>query len=439
MDVAILWHFHQPVYRKPGTREYVLPWVNFHSTKNYHQMARLAEETGYPCTFNIVPCLAEQIRDYADGRAEDPVQRCFERRPESLAPADLERLRAFAPGEADPARLQVRALQSFLSPIDPIPEDLDALLHGQRALLSGLLDRFRKLSEEGRVEIMTTPYYHPLTPLLFDLRAAEGHELPSVRFAYPEDGRLHIDRARVFMDGLFGRPPRGLWPSEGGVSREVAAAAARSGFEFAVTDENVLWRSLGRAADRKRLYAPSRSENLTLFFRDRELSDVIGFEYHRWNARDAVADFLSRLEARRREGGDEAFVVVALDGENAWGSYRDNGVPFLRELFGRILASPAFRPVFFADLLDARGRGEDLDLVPGTWLGSFSKWVGSPAKNEGWTALAEARQACGPVEDILIAEGSDWFWWFGEGQPVFDELFRAYLAAARARGRGETV
>jgi alpha-amylase/alpha-mannosidase (GH57 family) len=436
MDLAILWHFHQPVYRKPGTRDYVLPWVNFHSTKNYHQMARLAEESGYPCTFNIVPCLAEQIRDYASGRAHDPVQKCFESRPENLSPADLERLRPFAPGESDPARLQVEALRSFFSPVDPIPGDLEALLQGQRFILSGLLDRFRKLSEEGRVEIMTTPYFHPLTPLIFDLQAAEGHDLPSVKFAYPEDGRLHLDRARAFMDGLFGRPPRGLWPSEGGVSRAVAAAAARSGFEFAVTDENVLWRSLVGGADRKRLFAPSRTEDLTFFFRDRELSDLIGFEYHRWNERDAVADFLGRLESRRKEAGDEAFVVVALDGENAWGSYRENGLPFLRELFGRILASPSVRPVFFEDLLKAHGRGADLDLVPGTWLGSFGKWVGSPAKNEGWRALAEAREACGPVEDILIAEGSDWFWWFGEGQPVFDGLFRDYLEAALSRRRG---
>jgi len=433
VDLAILWHFHQPVYRKPGTREYILPWVNYHATKNYHQMARLAEETGYPCTFNIVPCLAEQIRDYAAGRAKDEIQRRLEARPEDVRPEELDGLRPFAPGESDPALLQLRALQSFFSPIDEIPDDKPSLLDRQREILAGLLPRIRSLSEEGKVELMTTPYYHPLTPLIFDLRAAEGHVLPSVSFAYPQDARLHIDRARVFMDGLFGRPPSGLWPSEGGICREVAAAAARSGFSFAVTDENVLWKSLGPGAERKRLFSPSRDEGLTLFFRDREISDLIGFEYHRRDEKEAVADLLGRLESRRREAGDDGFLVVALDGENAWGSYRENGLPFLREMFGRILDSTSLRPVFFADLLATRGPGKDIGLVPGTWLGDFSKWIGSPAKNEGWAALSRAREACGPVEEILIAEGSDWFWWFGEGQPAFDALFESYLRAALAK------
>ncbi|MBM3294458.1 MAG: hypothetical protein FJY82_08020, partial [Candidatus Aminicenantes bacterium] len=421
---------------KPGTRKYVLPWVNFHATKNYHQMARLAEETGYPCTFNIVPCLADQIRDYAAGRAEDETQQYFECRPEDLGRAGLERLRPFAPGEDDPARLQVRALRSFFSPVDEIPEGKEALLGRQREILAGLIPRFRRLLEEGRVEVTTSPYYHPLTPLVFDIRAAAGHDLPPVPFAYPEDGRLHIDRARAFMDGLFGKAPRGLWPSEGGISREVAAAAARSGFAYAVTDENVLWKSLGGGAERKRLFAPSRTEDLTIFFRDRELSDLIGFTYHRWNERDAVADFLGRVESRRREAGDDALLVIALDGENAWGSYPGNGLPFLRELLGRILSTPTLRPVFFEDALAARGPGEEVDLVPGTWLGDFSKWVGSPAKNEGWTSLARAREICGPVEEILVAEGSDWFWWFGENEPVFDALFKDYCRAALDRAGG---
>jgi alpha-amylase/alpha-mannosidase (GH57 family) len=433
VNLALLWHFHQPIYRKPGTREYALPWVNFHTTKNYHQMARLAEETGYPSTFNIVPCLAEQIQDYALGRAEDPVQRSLEARPEDLTAADFERLRPFAPGEPGAAGLQLQALRSFFSPVEEIPADRKGLLGRQQEIFSGILPRFRRLWEEGRVELLTTPYYHPLTPLLFDIRAADGPDLPAVSFSYPEDGRLHLDRSRAFIHGLFGRPPSGLWPSEGGLSRAVAEAAFRSGFAFAVTDENILWKSLRCRADRRRLFAPSQSEGLSLFFRDRELSDLIGFEYHRWPERDAVTDFLRRLEDRRGVGGDDGLLVIALDGENPWRSYRENGVPFLRELYGRILDSASLRPVFFEEYLAGHGPGEEIDLVPGTWLGSFAKWIGTPAKNEGWLTLSRAREAFGSTEEILVAEGSDWFWWFGEGQPVFDKLFQSYIDAAAAR------
>ena len=67
MHLALLWHFHQPIYRRPGSRDYVLPWVNFHATKNYHQMARLAEETGFPCTYNFVPCLSGADRGLRPG------------------------------------------------------------------------------------------------------------------------------------------------------------------------------------------------------------------------------------------------------------------------------------------------------------------------------------------------------------------------------------
>ncbi|MHB8055027.1 MAG: hypothetical protein ACYDH3_07260, partial [Candidatus Aminicenantales bacterium] len=120
MRVAILWHFHQPIYRKPGTFEFVLPWVNYH-LKNYHQMIRLAEETGYPCTFNLVPCLIEQIRDYSEGRALDPVQAALEKDPGGLTEADLSLLRPFVPGDTNPAGIQEGALRRFISPVDTLP------------------------------------------------------------------------------------------------------------------------------------------------------------------------------------------------------------------------------------------------------------------------------------------------------------------------------
>lgn len=430
MNLAILWHFHQPIYRRPRSRAYVLPWVNFHATKNYHQMARLVEETGFLCTFNFVPCLLEQIEDYAKGEALDPFQLALEIPPDRLGPVEIDRLRRIVPGETHPTALQKKALQAFFSPVDEISEDKFELFDRQRNILRNLIPNWSRLRREGRAELTITPYYHPLLPMIFDAEAA-GAERPGVTFRHAEDGREQIRRAAAYFKEIFGDVPRGMWPSEGGMSRDVAAAIAAAGFSFAVTDENILWKSLPGPHARKKLYRSYAAEGLRVFFRDRELSDLIGFVYQHWNEKDAVADFLKRLDERRPDCGEQSVIVVALDGENPWGTYPRNGVPFLKEFFGRLSDRSDIHPVFLGESMDRFPSAGDISLVPGTWLGNFSKWSGSPAKNEAWRVLSRARSACGPIEEILIAEGSDWFWWFGEEQTEeFSFLFDSYIREA---------
>jgi alpha-amylase/alpha-mannosidase (GH57 family) len=433
MDLAILWHFHQPIYRRPRSRDYVLPWVNFHATKNYYQMARLAEETGFPCTYNFAPCLLEQIEDYARGTALDPFQLALELPPERLGPDEIERLRKFVTDETHALRLQRRALESFFSPIDPLPADPAGMFQRQKEIHQGLIPLWKKLGDERRAELTVSPYYHPLLPMIFDAAAAGPESPPGVTFRHPGDGHMQIRTGREYFRSVFGRYPKGIWPSEGGVSREAVAAIAEAGFAFAVTDENILWKSLG-GYDRRALFKPHRAEGLTVFFRDRELSDLIGFEYQRWPAKDAVADLLRRLDERRPDCDEDSLVVLALDGENPWGTFPQNGLPFLRELYARLSSHPGITPVFFEDYLARHRPSPELALAPGTWLGNFSKWSGSPAKNRGWEILARARKACGPLEEILIAEGSDWFWWFGEAQTEeFTFLFEQYIREAYRR------
>jgi alpha-amylase/alpha-mannosidase (GH57 family) len=431
MNLAILWHFHQPVYRRPGGFAFVLPWVNYHATKNYYQMARVVEESGFRCTFNFVPCLVEQILDYAEGRALDPFQLSLELPPDRLGPYEIGRLRKFVSVPEDRVSvLQRLALESFFSPVDGADHGHDALLARQKEIRRDLIPTWRRLFHERKTELTVSPYYHPLLPMIFDANAA-GEEKPGVAFCHPEDGRSQIVRARDYFRRTFGTDPQGMWPSEGGLSAEAARTIAEAGFGFAVTDENLLWKSLGRY-DRPKLFRPHRVQGLTVFFRDRELSDLIGFVYHKgWNERDAVRDFLGHLKERRTACGDDGIVVLALDGENPWGSYPGNGVPFLRELFQALHHEPGITPVFFGEYLVGHQPADDVALVPGTWLGGFSKWSGSPAKNEGWAVLSKARELCGPNEAVSIAEGSDWFWWFGEPDTAeFTFLFESYIRDA---------
>lgn len=438
MYLSLVWHFHQPVYKDASSGENILPWVNLHATKNYYQMGELVRETGFPCAFNFVPCLLEQLMEYAAGTAKDPFQRALEKDPGALSLTDIELLRKIVPGEGDPARVQAEALQAMFSPLQEAGEDRAGLLALQKEIHRDLIPLFKRLRKNGLVELLTSPYYHPLLPLVFDSHCPTEEKLPAKRFRRPEDGTTQLKKGREYFRKIFGFDPDGLWPSEGGVSREVAAAVAEAGFSFALTDENVLWKSLKEPYDRKKLYRPYSAEGLSLFFRDRELSDLLSFEYKKWPAAEAVSDFLRRLEERRETSPEDSICVVILDGENPWEFYPGNGVPFLREFFARLLKADGTTPVFPGEYLKTHAPVRELNLVPGTWLGDFSKWVGHPAKNKAWDDLTEVRDRCEPGEEIYIAEGSDWFWWYGEpGKEEFDVLFKSYLREAlRKAGAG---
>jgi alpha-amylase/alpha-mannosidase (GH57 family) len=431
MHLAFVWHFHQPIYRDPASGEYVLPWVNYHAVKNYHQMARLAEEAEFPGTYNFVPCLLEQVLDYAAGTAVDPYQAALEKDPSRLTYADVRLLSLIVPGEASPRKLQELAVQALFSRLLTPKKDREGLLALRKEVLADLIPAYVRLRERGLAELTTTPYYHPLLPAIFDISAAEGEPRPARAFRHPEDGRTQLAHGRAYFEKVFGFPPAGLWPSEGGVSRDVARAVAEAGFGFALTDENVLWKSLPPPHAPGDLFRPYLAESLPVFFRDRELSDLLSFEYQKWPATSAVEDFVAKLEARRRAAAEDAILVVILDGENPWEYYPANGVPFLRALYDRVKGLEGFTLTSLGAYLQDHPAGREIDLAPGTWLGNFSKWLGHPAKNAAWDLLARTRQACGFTEAMAVAEGSDWFWWYGEeGKQEFDYLFKAYLRQA---------
>jgi len=433
MFISILWHFHQPVYKKPGTTEYILPWVNFHAVKNYYQMARLVEEADFPCTFNFVPCLLEQIQDYAQGRAIDSYQQALEKDQDRLAQSEIELLRKFSPHENDPGQIQLQALRSFFSPFNIIEKDKADLLCLQKEIHRNLLSYYKNLCKEGKIELLTSPYYHPLLPLVSDLASAQGGNLPGLSFRHPEDAEEQLRKGKEYFQNIFGSFPTGLWPPEAGISQEVARLTSRLGFSFIITDENILWKSLKHPYSLKDLSFPYASDDLSVFFRDRELSDLLGFEYQKWNEKVAVDDFLRRLEERKKSYDENSIVVIALDGENPWASYRLNGMPFLREFFSRLKEKEkhGLYPIFFKDYLTRYKPKKEIILVPGTWLGNFSKWIGSPAKNETWKMLIKARELCGPKDEIYVAEGSDWFWWSGEeNTEEFQFIFKSYIREA---------
>lgn len=336
--------------------------------------------------------------------------------------------------------------------------ELLRLVHG---LLSGLTGRYRRLADAGQVELSFTPFGHPIAPLLLDLRSAREARpdlsLPGLA-SYPggaERLRWHIARGLEVFERVFGRRPRGLWPAEGALSSATLQALAGWGLDWTASSVGVLRASEPGIAREALPHLAAWEAGPALpccFFRDDELSDLIGFRYASWHADDAVGDLIHRLLALRARVAKPArqVVVLLLDGENAWEHYPDNGYHFLGGLYRALAEHPELEPVTLGEALAAGLERRALPrLRPGSWIhAELSTWVGAEAKNRAWEALAAARTALEAAlaegrlegarlreaEDQLgVCEGSDWCWWLGSSNDraeveTFDALYRRQLA-----------
>jgi alpha-amylase/alpha-mannosidase (GH57 family) len=336
------------------------------------------------------------------------------------------------------------------------PADQVRMGEKQREIVGRVLPEYQKLAALGQIEISTTPYYHPILPLLCDSNIA-GISHPNVplppRFRYPQDARQQLTLARDYCKTHFGAAPVGLWPSEGSVSDEVFTIASELGFEWAATDSGVLNGTMGKAVPVEGLYRPylwrQGGRKLGVIFRDHFLSDLIGFVYARMDAAAAADDFLRRIRdncAGILASGRDALVPIILDGENAWEYYDQNGRPFFRELYGRISADARMSAVTVSEALRLMAPQKLDHIFPGSWINAnFDVWIGAEEDNVAWAQLLRARQTYDAAtsvpqdrrrlafEELLIAEGSDWCWWYGPehesaNRVEFDQLYRSHLA-----------
>jgi alpha-amylase/alpha-mannosidase (GH57 family) len=511
--VAFLWHMHQPYYEDLVTREHILPWVRLHGLKDYYGMVALLRE--FPAirmTFNLVPSLLVQLEAYAANRARDRYLDLGTKPAAELTPEDAafivqhffhaQRQRMIEPypryrellarrGEAMPADVgrfstdDLRDLQVWqkLAWLDPVylegddrtralvakgrgysEEDKEVLRAIELEVLNAVIPEYRDAVARGQVELSTSPFYHPILPLLCDTevykRTHPETRMPRHRFIHPEDAREQLERAVACHARLFGVRPSGVWPSEGSVSEAMVPLVAGAGFEWMATDEMILARTLGIAFNREaghvdqpeRLYKPylvrAGGAQVTCLFRDHTLSDLIGFVYAGWNPASAADDFVARLaEAGRRyaarTGGGEAVIPIILDGENAWEHFEGGGRPFLRALYARLSAHAELRTVTMLEA-SRRAPGQLDGIFPGSWIdANFYIWIGHRDDHLAWSQLAEARTALDAPngdpaavararEEVLVAEGSDWFWWYGDDHSSehdleFDDLFRRHL------------
>ncbi len=524
VHLVLLWHMHQPQYRDPATGSYLLPWTRMHALKDYWGMVKMLEEfPGVHATFNVVPGLAAQLEEYASGKFDDPGFTLAFQPAEKLTAEDKAELlnralqvnrenlmrpwprfvelsewaqpmggeeaaKTFTP--RDWRDLQVLSQLAWMDPLwrkgDPIvarlaakgtdftEADKQALGEKELELMRMVLPEYRRAAERGQIEISTTPFYHPILPLLCDTDVArvanQGTPLPGQPFRYPQDAREQLARARRYHERLFGPAPAGLWPSEGSVSDQALSIAAELGFRWFATDEGVLGRTLGIGFGRdaagvpenaERLYSPLRirlgEREIAGLFRDHYLSDLIGFVYTRMDAGAAAEDLHRRLRAigERVQIGRPLIIPIILDGENAWEYYREAGREFLRQFYGRVQGDPDIRALTVSEALAQAGEIPVSDHIsPGSWINAnFDIWIGHGEDIAAWDRLREARacyaraeedhakgiaeasteaQLAAAYESLLAAEGSDWCWWYGPehgtaNDAEYDALYRKHL------------
>ena len=517
--IAFLWHQHQPYYKDDLTGKYSLPWVRFHAIKDYFDTVAILDE--FPkikVNFNLVPSLLLQIRDYAENGARDEHwhqtlknvneltlddkyfilknffmcnwQTMIDVYPRYKKLLDMrgrnvtdEALKKLAQTLNNAYFLDLEVWYN-LTWIDPYFRDKDEFIKGlfekgehfteaekvklldkHIEIMRMIIPKYKEVLARKQIEIATSPFYHPILPLLMDssiskISSPEKTELKNA-FKCPEDSLAQMEKGIKYYEEIFGEKPKGVWPSEGSVSDEVVSMLANLGIKWFASDEDILFHSLKGNFSRNDLYnvfkykTKAENKNINMIFRDKALSDSIGFAYSKMSADAAVESFMSSLRNIKnslnyRENGQNLISVI-LDGENCWEYYEEDGNKFLKKLYAALENSNEFETITISEYIEKFPVERNLDAIyPGSWINhNFNIWIGEKQNNKAWELLYKTREFLAQKqakqdkditaenlkaawEEIYIAEGSDWFWWYSSqhnslNDLEFDMSFRQHL------------
>lgn len=502
LRLSFFWHMHQPYYADDESGLIEMPWVYLHALKDYYEMLwHIERHPKIKATFNLSPALLIQLEQYKNIDVKDKLLMLLRRPVASLNTDErkvVERyvravhfehqvkpLKRYAvlyekqctDGVTDEELCEMEvlfllswcgnALREQNSTVKSIlkkkegygEEDKVLLLAALAEFIATILPVYKKLAEAGRIALAVNPMYHPIMPLLLDMHSATqsrpGIKMPDVACCFEQDAQRQLDAGIATFTELFGFRPHGIWPSEGSVNDDSLQMYQDAGLLFAASDEEILFESLEEKAAKENnaLYKPYRfksGDGLTLVFRDKELSDRIGFRYAQMDPDAAAEDFVAALREIYESGEEDALVSVILDGENAWEFYPNNARDFFDALYKAVAEETWCECVTLKEVATETDREFRVlnHVQPGSWIyRDFSTWIGQDEKNKAWEMLCNAKRTArerkeqkglseqdraAVMREFMIAEGSDWFWWYGDGHDteyadLFDMLFRKHL------------
>lgn len=524
--VNLTWHQHQPLYYKNADGVYSRPWVRVHATKDYLDMVELIDQhPSMKATINITPSLIVQLDDFVKNGTKDLywtlaevpaaeltteqktfiLERFFDANWDHIIAVhpryqELLDLRGGTDAETIAAAVESFSEQDFrdlqiwfnLAWVDPdylakepfkalvdkgrdfSEEDKVTLFDGIFAILEQVIPTHKALQDKGVIEVTTTPYAHPILPLIYnsDLALVGNPKAitPSEAFTYPQDANYHLLKSVEMYEEHFGMPVRGLWPGEGSVAEEIVPMVSKAGYQWMQTGEPVLVASLGMDGDRfnrdsnevpidgDALYRPyyvqgSSGEKVAVFFRDWNISDKVGFTYSGMSGEAAAKDmvtYLKRVRASLKDKEGPHIVTIVVDGENAWENYDNDGKEFFHTLYDLLANDKNLITITPSEYLKLFPEQRELEtLFPGAWFSAnYDTWYGEEEEAEAWNLLGRVRLDLAKAESgeieapnadfdkafdfMYLAEGSDWFWWYGTDQDsgqdsYFDEGYRELL------------
>lgn len=504
---------HQPVYQLTPTGDYLMPWVRLHAVKDYLDMVLILEK--FPkikLNFNLVPVLLDSLIDYGENDLHDIHSRLTITDVEDLTADDKEFIinnffdanfhsmilpseeynRLYQKYQLNPENdINMFSNQEYsdlmalfnLAWFDPIykniypelkklikkgkdytTEDRIKIIDIQRDIIRKIIPTYKKFSDEGRIEITTSPYYHPILPILLDIKSikkSSENDLPT-NLKMELDARMQTEMALDRMENIFGKRPRGIWPSEHCISSKELGLLKELGVDWTISDEGILSNSInfefvrdfrGYLEDPYHLLKSYKykDDGVNIIFRDSVIPNLIGFEYPNHPAESAANDLYDRIKVAQSKllssPDENHLITIAMDGENCWENYTADGSTFLSTIYSLIENDPSLETVLISDYLDKDIQKPLNKISSGSWVNrNFKLWIDEPLKNLAWTYLKQVRDDFSSYvkqnplnpnieaarRELFICEGSDWFWWYGEPNDsgrdnIFDYIFREHL------------
>lgn len=517
LSIAFYWHMHQPVYQLSQTGDFLMPWVRLHAVKDYLDMALWAKKFDkLKLNFNFVPVLINAIINYGENEAHDIHSRLtitpqdeltnedkifilnnfFDANYQTMILANPEYHRLYqivqSSGTEDTSIFSNQEYADLmalfnLAWIDPsfktsnselkklvkkgknyTLEDRIAIIQIQRDIIKKIIPTIRKLIEKNKIEITTSPYYHPILPILLDYKNIKKNSSPANDLQDLKtdlDAKMQTKMALDRIEEVFGKRPRGVWPSEQCVSAKTLEMLSSLGVEWSLSDEGILANSINFEFEHdfkgyikepyhllKTYKYKTSTSDLKMVFRESTIPNLIGFEYQNHNPIATANDLYDRIKVLQSKilssPDNEHLLTIALDGENCWENYLEDGASFLKTLYTLITEDDSLETVLLSDYLEKTKEDKLLPkIASGSWINrNFKLWIDEPVKDIAWTYLKRVRQDFAnfvkrePLNpnielarrELFICEGSDWFWWYGEPNDsgrdnIFDFLFRTHL------------
>lgn len=517
LSIAFYWHMHQPVYQLSPTGDFLMPWVRLHAVKDYLDMALWAKKFDkLKLNFNFVPVLINAIINYGENEAHDIHSRLtitpqdeltnedkifilnnfFDANYQTMILANPEYHRLYQIVQSSGTEnTSIFSNQEYadlmalfnLAWIDPsfktsnselkklvkkgknyTLEDRIAIIQIQRDIIKKIIPTIRKLIEKNKIEITTSPYYHPILPILLDYKNIKKNSSPANDLQDLKtdlDAKMQTKMALDRIEEVFGKRPRGVWPSEQCVSAKTLEMLSSLGVEWSLSDEGILANSINFEFEHdfkgyikepyhllKTYKYKTSTSDLKMVFRESTIPNLIGFEYQNHNPIATANDLYDRIKVLQSKilssPDNEHLLTIALDGENCWENYLEDGASFLKTLYTLITEDDSLETVLLSDYLEKTKEDKLLPkIASGSWINrNFKLWIDEPVKDIAWTYLKRVRQDFAnfvkrePLNpnielarrELFICEGSDWFWWYGEPNDsgrdnIFDFLFRTHL------------